>query len=641
MNHAQKHLNSAAAIRLTAALSILSLLSLVIWVWGQRPFSLTSNRAESSVWFSLDHDAVLFAGDCLRAEWQVEGIREVYFNGQGVVGSGTQTVCDMRNAPELRIVNLDGTEDRFALPVRILALHPLTYLLVAGIMSPLMLLDKAGYMTAGRAALVQVLRSPYVTVGAITLLGAALRIYHLDGQGLVFDEAMLYHISDGPVETVLARNAALNSAPPLYALLVTTILPIGSTEIFVRFWSLIAGILAIPMVYQAARDYCSYHGALFATFVAAVSLSGVYYSQYVREYTFAMLLFAGLLVCANRWFKTRARSWGAGLIIIGAFAIFMQYGLIMMIGSIALLLLASVWRERADRSLWSFMLTTFLVWGLCALIVYFVSFRLQMRPGGFAGDSYLASTYWNGDFNDLIPYLMRNTVAIFQASFGSGLYGLMWETTATTVLGLFGLLVLLTVRMRGSRWLLIFPFALTMIAGLLSLYPYSGGRQSAMLQTGVWILCGLAFDHGLSALGPTTLRRVTIFLATAIVIVAAWSNLSGYYQHAGFDNVREAVFLWREQRSDHDGLIVIGYATTIFNYYVSEDEAAANNVIFAPGNSEVALAEIADKLPHASQMWAIVIDGERELRELGEAFGWQVGEAARFNNTTLLSMEVG
>jgi hypothetical protein len=61
-------------------------------------------------------------------------------------------------------------------------------------------------------------RQPAVIIGGITLLGTALRFYHLSFESLWHDEAMIYVIAQGPVAEVVRKNALLNSAPPLYAL---------------------------------------------------------------------------------------------------------------------------------------------------------------------------------------------------------------------------------------------------------------------------------------------------------------------------------------------------------------------------------------------------------------------------------------
>lgn len=51
-------------------------------------------------------------GQCAVLSWRVEGIREVYFQGTGVVGWGSQQVCPAATTTyNLRVIRVDGVED--------------------------------------------------------------------------------------------------------------------------------------------------------------------------------------------------------------------------------------------------------------------------------------------------------------------------------------------------------------------------------------------------------------------------------------------------------------------------------------------------------------------------------------------------
>jgi len=51
-------------------------------------------------------------GQCAVLSWRVEGIREVYFQGAGVVGWGSQQVCPGATTTyNLRVIRVDGVED--------------------------------------------------------------------------------------------------------------------------------------------------------------------------------------------------------------------------------------------------------------------------------------------------------------------------------------------------------------------------------------------------------------------------------------------------------------------------------------------------------------------------------------------------
>jgi hypothetical protein len=51
-------------------------------------------------------------GQCVSVSWTVTGVREVYYQGQGVAGVGDRVECPARTTTyQLRIVRLDGAEE--------------------------------------------------------------------------------------------------------------------------------------------------------------------------------------------------------------------------------------------------------------------------------------------------------------------------------------------------------------------------------------------------------------------------------------------------------------------------------------------------------------------------------------------------
>src|SRR5512140_277449 len=96
---------------------------------------------------------------------------------------------------------------------------------------------------------------PFFVVGAITLVGALIRLYHLAYKPLWLDEAVLYWISNsGSVHSVLQQNALNNSAPPLFALLLSAIIKFGQSETALRVLPWIGGVAAIPAIFFLARQ---------------------------------------------------------------------------------------------------------------------------------------------------------------------------------------------------------------------------------------------------------------------------------------------------------------------------------------------------------------------------------------------------
>jgi hypothetical protein len=64
----------------------------------------------ASIQFWADADT-LASGDCTRLRWQVDDVREVYLDGEGVAGHDQRQVCPTETTRyELKVVRLDTTE---------------------------------------------------------------------------------------------------------------------------------------------------------------------------------------------------------------------------------------------------------------------------------------------------------------------------------------------------------------------------------------------------------------------------------------------------------------------------------------------------------------------------------------------------
>jgi hypothetical protein len=72
-----------------------------------------------SVSFGADDPAVV-SGECTRLRWVVENVREIYLDGEGVVGQGNRKVCPTAATTyRLRVVRLDGSEQIYEVRIEV------------------------------------------------------------------------------------------------------------------------------------------------------------------------------------------------------------------------------------------------------------------------------------------------------------------------------------------------------------------------------------------------------------------------------------------------------------------------------------------------------------------------------------------
>ncbi len=121
-------------VHITAILILVSALAASIWMPGERV--LRFERDGISLFFSADRRMVFSEGDCIWIEWSVEGVREVYLNDQPTVGQGSARVCVSKDTlPTLRLVRLDGVEERQTLDIAFAIEAPVTYFFAALILA--------------------------------------------------------------------------------------------------------------------------------------------------------------------------------------------------------------------------------------------------------------------------------------------------------------------------------------------------------------------------------------------------------------------------------------------------------------------------------------------------------------------------
>jgi uncharacterized membrane protein len=149
----------------------------------------------------------------------------------------------------------------------------------------------------------------------ILLLALGLRLVNLQSRPVWYDEAFSILYAQGSAADILAgtlggsdataftgANAAAEEHPLLYyAGLHGWQNVLGSKPAGARSFSVLAGVLAVLVVYLLTRRLFDHQTALGAAFLAAVAPFAVYYSQEARMYTLL-----GLLAISSLYFLVRA-----------------------------------------------------------------------------------------------------------------------------------------------------------------------------------------------------------------------------------------------------------------------------------------------------------------------------------------------
>lgn len=189
----------------------------------------------------------------------------------------------------------------------------------------------------------------------ITMVGASLRIYGLDFDSLWADEIYSVMLSQDLDVSAIVRGVRHDVHPPGYQLLLAVFIALfGDSEVAVRSLSVLAGTLAVPLLYLlGARCYGRAEG-LIAAALLAVSLNAVFYSQETRS--FALLLLSSIatgLAFFQTFFATDSRRdrWCKVYILVSLVALYVHYYAFLVLAVQLLIGVAIAWRHREARAL--------------------------------------------------------------------------------------------------------------------------------------------------------------------------------------------------------------------------------------------------------------------------------------------------
>ncbi|MSP12594.1 MAG: hypothetical protein EXR62_06515 [Chloroflexi bacterium] len=198
----------------------------------------------------------------------------------------------------------------------------------------------------------------------------ALRLYALSGQSLWWDEAFSIQLARQPLTAITFGDFH----PPLYHYLLHFWINLaGYGEFSARFFSVLAGILLLPVTYQAVRLLFDHPTAVVTLVLLALSPAQWWYSQEARMYIWLALAFITLLWLYARIIHSQkpAPAWLWGIwALIEWLAMFTHYFAVLGIIALNLLIVAQL---LLGQSTYSFRRKHLLQWFIStaiAVVVY-------------------------------------------------------------------------------------------------------------------------------------------------------------------------------------------------------------------------------------------------------------------------------
>jgi 4-amino-4-deoxy-L-arabinose transferase-like glycosyltransferase len=171
---------------------------------------------------------------------------------------------------------------------------------------------------------------------ALTLIGAFLRFYNLGFNSLWLDEASTYTLSVGSIPQIWEATAAGEFNPPLFYWVEHMMLVFGNNEVILRFIPALLGVLTIPLVYLAGKEFIDRNVGIIAAAAFAFSPFLIFYSQEARAYSMMLFFITFAMVFYFKALKTNdVKNW-ALFSVLSALAFWSHFYAMVVIAALVL-----------------------------------------------------------------------------------------------------------------------------------------------------------------------------------------------------------------------------------------------------------------------------------------------------------------
>jgi uncharacterized membrane protein len=194
-----------------------------------------------------------------------------------------------------------------------------------------------------------------IAVLALTLLAFGLRVYRVEAMSVWTDEGLSIYRARAPLLQNLAGRIDIQGVPttdthpPLYFVMLSGWSKLtGETEFALRFWSIIAGILIVPLAYVTGKRLWSREVGVWFAALIATSPFYWWHARDARMYTWLALwtlLSVYLIISSVQSTPLARRRFVLGLICLAATALTHYTGVILA-ALLAVVVFLVLWRRQ-------------------------------------------------------------------------------------------------------------------------------------------------------------------------------------------------------------------------------------------------------------------------------------------------------
>jgi hypothetical protein len=335
---------------------------------------------------------------------------------------------------------------------------------------------------------------------------------------------------------------------------------LGGTELALRLLPFLAGLATLPLFWRLARLALPAPERYLAVGLFAVSYYPIRHSCEIKPYSMDLLVALALLVVALTWLRQPERlRWLAFLVILTPLGLAASYPAVFIVAALGLVLLPAAWRQGGKARL---LIAAYAV----VAALGFLGPYLLAGVGQFESTGGTHNSYWADWFSPMRPLALlwwlvkAHTGYMLAYPIGSA----NGASSATFLLCLIGIWQLGRSRQGPLLYLLLLPFALTLLAAVLHRYPYGGSARIAQhLAPAICLLTGAGLAETLRRLfRPAAQRRavlVVFVLLAAGGVYGILHDLYKPYKTEGDEAVRHFIKeLYAEARHEDQILVLHG-----------------------------------------------------------------------------------
>ena len=417
--------------------------------------------------------------------------------------------------------------------------------------------------------------SVYGKIIILALLGLflAVTLHKLTYAPFWFDEAVEYLLVTLPFGDML-RALRRHLQPPLYNILLWFLVKISIGEFWMRFTSVLFGLLGCIGLYAAVNEVKGWKVAGISIFVYTFLYRIVFYNQEVAEYTLAVAcLFWAIyfFACILREFSNKKI---AGFILFCILSIFSQYGTMFTVISLSTTIMLVQIIDKNWKNLKIIMImaaSAAIIFGIPLYLGYarFQFVRVQSSPESITNLFYELQRFI-GDLHINISFLF------------SAFYGRWYLKLFVQLFYMFAVCAVIWLavqsRFKKPRYVgitAILTYTLYYIGIRTGFYARGDiGNRYALLLLPVLFFC---FCISASQLFQTTqsylkkinikLVWVSVALVLSLLTIHNYKNWLAIRQNWIFQNVRDTLDLWISETNAEDDLFIYYAAVPAFMYY--------------------------------------------------------------------------